>query len=234
MAQKIVYVEGVGDVLLSKRRGTTHLRLSINAHGQVRVGLPHWTPYAAGIAFARSRNEWIAKQLNKHQITELRHNDRIGKSNRLKLVFNSDSNRPYTKITNNQIAIKTPWPLESAETQKLVIKASNKALKAEAEHLLPQRLKDLADRYRFSYKSVEVKKLSSRWGSCNNKKQIKLSFYLMQLPWHLIDYVILHELAHTEHLNHGQKFWTRLESVQKDAKKLRKEINTYKPGVFAQ
>ena len=51
----------------------------------------------------------------------------------------------------------------------------------------------------------------------------------MQLPWHLIDYVLMHELVHTEIMQHGPVFWARLEAHMPNARNLRKEINTYQP-----
>jgi predicted metal-dependent hydrolase len=80
---------------------------------------------------------------------------------------------------------------------------------------------------------VQIRKLTARWGSCSSAKVITLSYYLMQLPWPLIDYVLLHELSHTEHMNHGSDFWGKFESVLPGAKVLRKEIRTYKPLVQA-
>jgi len=49
--------------------------------------------------------------------------------------------------------------------------------------LLPQRLQAFATQTGFSYRSVSVKQLKSRWGSCNTEKEITLNLFLMQLPW---------------------------------------------------
>jgi hypothetical protein len=51
----------------------------------------------------------------------------------------------------------------------------------------------------------------------------------MQLPWQLIDYVLLHELTHTKHLNHGDDFWQEFLRHEPAAKALRKIIKTHKP-----
>jgi predicted metal-dependent hydrolase len=53
----------------------------------------------------------------------------------------------------------------------------------------------------------------------------------MQLPWDLIDYVLLHELVHTEHLHHGAGFWQRFDQVLPGAKQKRKALRAYKPSV---
>jgi hypothetical protein len=53
----------------------------------------------------------------------------------------------------------------------------------------------------------------------------------MQLPWHLIDYVLLHELVHTKHLHHGKDFWDEFKIALPEARKLQKEMHGYKPQV---
>jgi predicted metal-dependent hydrolase len=53
--------------------------------------------------------------------------------------------------------------------------------------------------------------------------------YLMQLPWHLIDYVLLHELTHTKVMQHGTPFWQELERHVPHAKRLRGEIREFHP-----
>jgi len=53
----------------------------------------------------------------------------------------------------------------------------------------------------------------------------------MQLPWELIDYVILHELTHTEYMHHGPDFWQALEKVRPQAKQFRREIRKFRPTI---
>jgi len=95
--------------------------------------------------------------------------------------------------------------------------------------LLPPRLARLASEYGFSYRSVSAKQLKRRWGSCDSQHNIVFNFFLMELPWDLIDYVLLHELTHTEHMHHGPDFWSRLKQISPRALDLRRQINTYRP-----
>jgi predicted metal-dependent hydrolase len=233
MAQKTVFVPEIGELILSKRRGTTHIRLSINAAGKVRVGLPYWAPYQAGVAFAKSKADWISKNRSSHSTQILKEGDLIGKSHRLNFIQKPNQKSTTVKINTNTILISSPLEFNHPEVQKRTISASEKALKAEAEHLLPQRLQSLAKKHNFSYKNVQIKKLTSRWGSCSSHKVITLSYYLMQLPWHLIDYVIVHELVHTRQMHHGKEFWDDFKKIMPNAKLLQKEIKTYKPLVQA-
>lgn len=233
MAQKKVLIPEIGEVTLAKRRGSRHIRLSITAKGVVRVGMPHWTPYAAGIAFARDRADWINTRLPAHQVSDFANGDRIGKAHTLRLSLDKSLPAPTSRISTTEIRISSPYPAGHPETQAKIREAAHRALKKESEKLLPRRLEQLARQHSFSYKEVRIRALTSRWGSCNSHGVITLSYFLIQLPWELIDYVILHELVHTEEMNHGPGFWTKLENLLPGAKTLRKKVNAFKPRAQA-
>ena len=100
-------------------------------------------------------------------------------------------------------------------------------MRGDAEEYLPTRVAELAEMFGFSYKSVQVKLLKRRWGSCNSKKELVFNLNLMSLDALHIDYVILHELTHTIHMNHGPEFWAHMESVMPNSKKIAKDVRHY-------
>ncbi len=231
MAQKIVWVPDVGEVVLSKRKGAKSIRLSISAAGKIRVGLPSWVPYSAGISFVKSRSDWVKKHLDEHPAKILANGERIGKSFRLNYAHNPSTARTTTRISGQDLNITSSMPLSSQTVQAAAVRASERALKLEAQKLLPERLAHLAAKHGFRYKSVRIKKLVSRWGSCSSDGIITLNFFLMQLPWQLIDYVLVHELVHTKHLNHSVSFWNEFEAAYPGAKTSRKLIKAYRPVI---
>jgi predicted metal-dependent hydrolase len=233
MAQKTIYIPEIGELILSKRRGATQMRLSINAAGKVRVGMPYWAPYQSGIIFAKSKADWINKHLSNRSNQLLKEGDLIGKAHRLHFVRKSGQNITSARQSANLITIISHLDYSAPSVQKKAVSACEKALRSEAEHLLPIRLKNLAQHNGFEYKSVQTRKLTARWGSCSSQKTITLSYYLMQLPWNLIDYVLIHELIHTRHMHHGKEFWEDFKSILPNARELQKEIRTYKPLVQA-
>lgn len=76
-----------------------------------------------------------------------------------------------------------------------------------AEEYLPKRLMELAQKLGVRYKKVQVKDVKSRWGSCSSKGTISLNWRLIMAPSEVIDYVLIHELAHIVHPNHSKYFW---------------------------
>ena len=89
-------------------------------------------------------------------------------------------------------------------------------LRAQAKAALPPRLRALADRYGFSVGRVTIKHNTSNWGSCSSKGNINLNLNLMRVPVPLQDYILLHELTHLRHPNHGPAFHAELERLLSD------------------
>lgn len=230
MATKIIEIPEIGAVTLYKRRGNRSLRLSVAADGEIRVSLPSWVPYKAGEQFARSKLEWIASH-RRSQHAGLAHGQPIGKAHHLHFAPSAVATKVTTRLQQNRIEITHPHGYASSHplVQKAARTASIRALRKEAELLLPQRLRDLAQQTGFTYRGVGIKQLKSRWGSCSAETDITLNLFLMQLPWHLIDYVLLHELTHTKVMRHGAPFWKELERHVPRAKQLRKEISGQHP-----
>ena len=230
MATKQIELPDIGAVTLYKRRGNRSLRLSIGSAGEVRVSMPYWLPYAAGERFARAKAGWIARN-RQPQPAALRHGQIIGKAHRLVFVPTAQGNKVSARRKDTHIEISHPAAMapSAPAVQRAAHAAAIRALRYEAERLLPMRLRQLATPRNFTYQSVSIKQLKSRWGSCNAHKEITLNLFLMQLPWHLIDYVLLHELAHTRVMRHGPPFWAELERHAPGAKQLRKEIGSYHP-----
>lgn len=92
------------------------------------------------------------------------------------------------------------------QVQLWIKKGICRYLKQSAEHYLIDRAYALAKKTGATFKSVAITHGKKRLGKCDSKKNISLSYYLMFLPDHLIDYVIFHEMAHLKEMNHGCSF----------------------------
>lgn len=102
-------------------------------------------------------------------------------------------------------------------------------LREAARRRLPARTRELAAAYGFRYfNRITVKDVSTRWGSCSSLGNINLSLWLMLLPSRYSDYVVKHELAHLDEMNHGARFWARLDAMTDgQARQLRHELKEY-------
>ena len=119
--------------------------------------------------------------------------------------------------------LKRSWIIETIARQKQKFKdvpvASQEMieqLRKDAKAQLPGRLAELAARYGFSYNRVAIKHNSTNWGSCSARNNINLNLNIMRLPGVLQDYILLHELCHLRHHDHGHAFHLLLEHVLAD------------------
>ena len=89
-------------------------------------------------------------------------------------------------------------------------------MRRQAKAELPVRLAELASRYGFAYNRVAVKHNATNWGSCSARNNINLNLNIVRLPAILRDYVLLHELCHLRHHDHGHAFHLLLEHLLTD------------------
>lgn len=230
MASKQFTLESIGPITIYKRKGVRRINLRIQG-GLVKVTQPSWLPYATGVHFAQAQKDWITSQREQQSGALIKNGKTIGKKHTLYFAENVSLK---SKVNDSQIIVGHPKELAtgSEEVQQAARAAIKKALKQEAELLLPGRLELMAKTYNFAYKEVRVRSMHTRWGSCTNKGTISLNIYLLMLPWELIDYVLLHELTHTKHLHHGPEFWGALEAIMPDIKRRKSELKKLQADIM--
>lgn len=232
VATKKITIEHIGDITLVKTTASRSLRLTVNTRGDVRVSLPYWTPYAVAEAFARSHIRWIQEEISGHKATRRYvQGQKIGKLHHLLFEKISEDKSLSSRVTTTKIIVKlySNEDAMSKDVQLRAEKAIYRALRKEAEQLLPPRVNNIAEKYGFSFRSISAKQLKRRWGSCDNRHNLVFNFFLMELPWEYIDYVIMHELTHTEHLHHGPAFWERLKQICPAALDIKHQMKEYRP-----
>lgn len=84
---------------------------------------------------------------------------------------------------------------------------------AQAKNIIPGRVKTYAGLFGYEFKSIRINSAKTRWGSCGHKNSLNFSWRLVMAPVEIIDYVIVHELVHTEIKNHSKKFYKKLEGL---------------------
>lgn len=101
-------------------------------------------------------------------------------------------------------------------------------LRTQAKEYLPGRVAEIASQFGFRYGRVTIRAARSKWGCCTSQGNLSLSLFLMLLPRHLQDYVIVHELCHTVHHNHSAKFHALVDRcLQGKEKEYIKELRGY-------
>lgn len=224
-------IEEIGPVIFKTSSRARYLNIRIKQHIGVQVSVPLGMSMAAAEKIVLEKKAWILKNLCKIKELEKKSiiydgsRDLTTRRHRIEAKAVRASNF-QVRLGNGIVSVHYPQNLEltDAKVQAAVWQAMVIAYREEAKAYLPARVAYFAKLHGFKYNKVFIKNHKSRWGSCSARNNINLSLHLMRLPDDLIDYVILHELVHTEVKNHSKKFWLRLEEVCPDVKRLRKEI----------
>ena len=102
-------------------------------------------------------------------------------------------------------------------------------LREQTERHLSPRVHEFAARISSRVPIVRLSSARTQWGSCNRHGEIRLNFRLIQLPPHLAEYVVAHEVAHLRELNHSPAFWSVVESLYPAWQTARKELDGFVP-----
>lgn len=200
--------EEFGAITVRRSAKATQVRLRVAPDGTLRASMPVYAPLFLLKRLVKSSRPQLRKMLEQAQPhTTYTDGQQIGKSHTL-IVQHGGSKVAATR-SKQHIVVTLPVgkTLADSDVVRAIRDASLIALRVEAKSYLPKRLRYLADQGGFKYTKVRFSHASSRWGSCSSEGTISLNIALMKLPFELIDYVIIHELAHTVELNHSERFW---------------------------
>ena len=115
-------------------------------------------------------------------------------------------------------------PQLPSEERKARVEELRRAAKAD----LPGRIARLSEATGLKYEKLSIRASHTKWGSCSGRNHISLSLFLMTLPEHLRDYVIIHELCHTVHHNHSPRFHALVDRLVGGCEKaLNKELRAF-------
>jgi len=229
-SSKVFNIQPIGNVTITKKRGIKRISLRVLANGTIAVTMPPYVPYVVGQQFAKSHTEWINKRSQSIHNLTLYNQMPIGKTYRLRITNGSTTK---ARLINDTISLTYSTTLDDPQVLKTTKLAVKRAIKKESEQLLPNQTAALAKRFGYNYSQVVVRPMKTRWGSCSSKQIIALNTYLMMLPWPVINYVIIHELAHTKHMNHSKQFWEAVAQMEPNYKDLKKQLKTLQPQVHS-
>ena len=167
------------------------------------VSLPHGTPLEEGLAFARSRRDWIARHLRQRGTPRpFRHGEII----------------PYRG--EDHLIVHVPgrgavWREETAGARRLCVAGAEEHLsrrltdwlKAQARTALLTSCRHYAHAMDVRFTRLSVRDQKSRWGSCSSRGGLNFSWRVILAPHFVLDYLAAHEVAHLMEMNHSPRFW---------------------------
>lgn len=112
--------------------------------------------------------------------------------------------------------------LEARENSRVVTDEERQVGIEKAKVLIPQRVAYFAKRMGVTYGRITIREQKTRWGSCSSKGNLNFNWKLVLMPGEVLDYVVVHELAHRLEMNHSAAFWAIVERELPDYRARRK------------
>ncbi|MDR2962534.1 MAG: M48 family metallopeptidase [Bacteroidales bacterium] len=225
----------IGTVEIVANKRLTRISLKVGKSGVPQLSMPHLRYLPDAEAFLLQKSAWIESAKRKiaqrtPKQTLFSAGDTLTPQHSLRFVQVEYTQRVRAKISETEVIVFHAPQVESGDyrVQECVAKAREQALVNMAQMHIPSRLQKLAQDYHFTYAQCKISRAKGRWGSCSHANSISISCYIMLLPPHLIDFILLHELTHSIHKNHGAAFHAYLQRLlPKPEKDYEQEIRKY-------
>lgn len=208
----------------SSRRRT--LALSVTPTAQVRVLAPHFLPESEIRRFIQEKSAWVLRKVEEsraHQqfLAARQYRDGqeflfLGKAYPLH-ILSQERGRPVIEFDGRAWLVRV-FPREAQEiAEKKIKKLFLEWYKEQARELFPGRIFHYARLMQLDPAKIAVKTQKRSWGSCSHRnRSINLNWQLVMAPLEVIDYVVVHELAHLIQPNHSRNFWQEVAKVFPD------------------
>lgn len=185
------------------------LKLKVDPSGQVMVITPRRVSQRTIDQFVSEHLHWIQEVQNKlaSKKAHSEQDDKVmifGQSFE-KVVDQDLQAKVGITLKGKQVLIKLP--AGQTVTTKNIAKFMDSFLKATAEKYIVPRTHQLAKIMKVSFNGITLREQKSRWGSCSSTGRLNFNWRLAHYPTPIIDYVIIHELAHRTEMNHSEAFW---------------------------
>ncbi len=223
-AQRLALAGGAVDYVLVRRRGRRGVSLKVDEKGLV-VSAPVTMPLSRIEQAVRDSEAWVLRKVREwstRQVPARTWQDGaalpfMGDALALRLATRS---RARVERQGSELWVEVPAGSADAVIRQQVIAWYKRAA---AAHLQP-RVAELAASAGLAPPKLFISSALGRWGSCNTRREIRLTWRLMKAPVALIDYVVCHELAHLRHMNHSPAFWAEVERQCADYRVLRRQL----------
>ncbi|HUX95376.1 MAG TPA: SprT family zinc-dependent metalloprotease [Bacteroidales bacterium] len=226
-----IVIDSIEYKIVFSRRRT--LGISVLADASVVVRVPYRTSQKAIKKLVEDKSGWIIKHRdffrnNPKKVplkTYLNGSTHLFRG--IKMILSlQESRNPFVIFNGGTIEMGISNPASEGSVRNLL----HKAFKSEAQKYLPIIFYNINEKlagYALKPTGLVIRTMRSRWGSCTNKGKITLNSELIRLSDKYIEYVIIHEICHLRHHNHGPKYYELLSLLYPEWKTARKEMKNY-------
>ena len=209
-----------------ERREIKHARIAVDEDLRVRVTIPLGFSQEEIDDLIERKAQWIQKQL---AFFRERRDARIRLSHDEILYLGEIYTFQHLPGLRSRVAIKGEEKAIYSGHNLLADGALDRWYRKEAKRVIMERLEHFADTYNFTYNRVFIRDQKTLWGSCSSKRNLSFNWRLIQTPLDIVDYIVVHELVHTEILRHTKAYWERVASLYPQHRQARVWLKNFYP-----
>jgi predicted metal-dependent hydrolase len=215
------------------------LNLRVRAQGLVRVTCGRSVSRCAILDFVRESRTFIDRCQSELAETAARFPEKRYVSDEIFMFFGEEwplevvwTWEPRVRVQPLERRLEMLAPLSSTLAQRR--RAMHAFYRRQARMHLEERIAHFAARMDLRPAKVSVRGQRTRWGSCTTEGKISLNWKLLAAPEWVIDYVVVHELAHLKHMNHSPRFWDLVGAYHPDPRSARRWLRENEPALARQ
>lgn len=206
-----------------ERKPVKHARIRVNESNSVRIIVPNSFSDQEIDALLDQKEKWISEKLayfdSRAEAIKLHSNQILYLGEKYSFYHFSDLKRRVI-INHDHKTIRSG--LELLDSVIL-----EKWYRKQARKIFLERLEHYSNKHNFIYNKVFIRAQKSKWGNCSPKKNLSFNWRLIKAPLFVIDYIVVHELVHTEILNHTKQFWMKLKLIYPEYRKAVNWLDKY-------
>jgi predicted metal-dependent hydrolase len=225
-----LYIEPMGTIPLERSRRRS-VAIVIYPDNRILIRAPLKASLSSITSFVDQKKDWILKKIAQNQHKRDNHPPlRFETGEQLLYLGQPFTLQCHTSsqckfyLESQLIHLQLPEPKPSPT---VLLKTLHAWYKKAAEDILLDRVDHYAPLFNKTIQKVEFRRMKSRWGSCSTTGRICFNWLLVMAPLRVIDYVVIHELAHLVHHNHSAKFWHLVEMHMPDYKTHKNWLNKH-------
>lgn len=203
---------------------TRRMTIRVFAGGRVEIVVPRWARASAIQRFVHQHRDWTRRkvaELSSHAPRAVlpERIDLPATGEQFEVRYRVTSSRPRLRATGGTLEVTG-----DCSDQSEVRECLRRWLVEHARLRLEPWSRQVAEQTGLSFASVQVRRQRTRWGSCSVRGTISLNCCLLFQRPEIVRYLLVHELAHTRHMNHSMRFWRLVASLEPDCRRLDREL----------
>lgn len=210
-----IYVDGIPIKMVVSPRSK---KISLSVRGStIKLTRPKWVSKKVAENFAKTKSKWVKEHYR--ELALIQTGTTIGEVN----ILIQKSHKNYFEWDKLNLTIYAT----NSNDQTSLLELLEDAFREKARDRIYESLDIWTEKMNLEPEKIRISKSRSRWGSCSQAGTLSFSLFSAQLPHDLLQYLVIHEMAHLQQPNHSADFWRIVEQYCTNYKQKRKSLKSY-------